>query len=317
MSGGWLAGGQKPGRSQWRHPGRRNGKDKINSTVHQVDGNIQVDRVDTVQAMVLEGVMVSEQMKVLPVITVNSAVLCQKEIDSDKDTKLCSDYWAQECMFTGAAGHGEGQHHHHHADEEQEPQVGPGHVVQDDIGHMEDKPGKNKQQCLSNIFVAGLAVQGDAAGVQGEGGGGGGQHDGDSAEEGGDGLLLQHVHGELQGQGVHQRGGACAARQNGGHRGADGQGVQGEVSGGPVQHDGGGGRGVRDEERGGVHAQVKDGFGGQKLKCSYWRKRLVPDGLVQSRISHFSTMLHKPGVGGEGSTVGRKRKFQVDQETAD
>ena len=91
MSGGWLAGGQKPGRSQWRHPGRRNGKDNINSTVHQVDGNIQVDRVDTVQAM--QGVMVSEQMKVLPVITVNSAVLCQKEIDSDKDNKSCSDYY--------------------------------------------------------------------------------------------------------------------------------------------------------------------------------------------------------------------------------
>ena len=325
MSGGWLAGGQKPGRSQWRHPGRRNGKDNINSTVHQVDGNIQVDRGDTVQgmqAMVLEGVMVSEQMKVLPVITVNSAVLCQKEIDSDKDNKLCSDYWAQECMFTGAAGHGEGLHHHQHADEEQEPQVGPGHVVQDDIGHMEDKPGKDKQQCLSNISVAGLAVQGDAAGVQGEGGGGGGQHDGDSAEEGGDGLLLQHVHGELQGQGIHQRGGVCAARQDGGHGCADGQGVQGEVSGGLVQHDRGGGRGVRDEGRGGVHAQVKDGFGGQKVKRSYWRKRVVPDGLVQSRINHFSAMVPRFG-GGEGvatilpGIMGcRKRKFSVDQETS-
>ena len=58
------------------------------------------------------------------------------------------------------------------ADEEQEPQVGPGPVVQDDIGHMEDKPGKDKQQCLSNISVAGLAVQGDAAGIEGEGFGG-------------------------------------------------------------------------------------------------------------------------------------------------
>ena len=145
MSGGWLAGRQEPGRSQWRKPGRRKGKDNINRIVHQVDGSIQVDIGDAVQdmqAMMLEGVMVSEQMKVLDITTVNSAVVGQKEIDSDKDNKLCSDYWAKECVFTGAAGHGE-RLHHHHADEEQEPQVGPGHVVQDDIGHMEDKPGKD------------------------------------------------------------------------------------------------------------------------------------------------------------------------------
>ena len=161
--------------------------------------------------------------------------------------------------------------------------------------------------------VEGVQVQGEGAGC------GGDQHDGDTSEAGGDGLHLQHVHEELQDQGVHQHERVCAARQDGGHGHADGQGVQGGASGGLVQQDRGGGHGVRDEGRGGVHvhAHVKDGFGGQRVKRSYWRKRLVPDGLVQSRISHFSTMLHKPGVGGEGSTVGRKRKFQVDQETAD
>ena len=42
----------------------------------------------------------------------------------------------------------------------------------------------------------------------------------------------------------------------------------------------------------------------------------MPDGLVQSRLSYFSTMLHN-SVGGEGIVnVCRKRKFEVDQETA-
>ena len=53
---------------------------------------------------------------------------------------------------------------------------------------------------------------------------------------------------------------------------------------------------------------------------------MVPDGLVQSRINHFSAIVSKLGLGGGGNgvvqilassvgcTAGRKRKF-VDQET--
>ena len=64
----------------------------------------------------------------------------------------------------------------------------------------------------------------------------------------------------------------------------------------------------------GVQAKVSDGFGGEVLKRSYWRKMMVPDGLVQRRIDQFSTRVPKLGEGvGEfldsSSLGGRKRKF--------
>ena len=63
----------------------------------------------------------------------------------------------------------------------------------------------------------------------------------------------------------------------------------------------------------GVQAKVSDGFGGEVLKRSYWRKRMVPDGLVQRRIDQFSTRVPKLGEGvgqllDSSSLVGRKRK---------
>ena len=188
---------------------------------------------------------------------------------------------------------------------------------------MKDIPGKDKQQCVSNISVAGIVVQGAAAGEQGEGAGGGGdQPVGNEVGEGG-----LNGHRDLQDQSVHQRVGVCAAKQDGHGQGhTDEQAVHGEAIGGPLQHGGGGAHGRQDERRDGVLTQVKDGFGGQKVKRSYWRKRLVPDGLVQSRINHFSAIVPKLGVGGGGNgvvqtsassvgcTAGRKRKI-VDQET--
>ena len=46
-----------------------------------------------------------------------------------------------------------------------------------------------------------------------------------------------------------------------------------------------------------LYARVKDGFGGEKVKRAYWKKKVIPDGL--SRINQFSTVLPKFG-GGEG-----------------
>ena len=44
---------------------------------------------------------------------------------------------------------------------------------------------------------------------------------------------------------------------------------------------------------------------------SYWKRKVIPDGLVQRRINQFSAMLPEIG-GGEVSTNGRKRKFARD-----
>ena len=69
-----------------------------------------------------------------------------------------------------------------------------------------------------------------------------------------------------------------------------------------------------------IQAQVRDGFGGEVLKRSYWRKKMVPDGLVQRRIEQFSTIVPKLGEG-VGDTLasssvsklgGRKRKFETE-----
>ena len=123
------------------------------------------------QARMLEGIMVSEQKDELPITTVKSAVLCQVVDNSDKDNNMVSDYWAQEGKIAGADGHGEELQqlqHHHHGGEGKEQHAGPGHVVQDDIGHMDDIPGKANQQYHPNFSVAGLVGQGAVAGEQGE-----------------------------------------------------------------------------------------------------------------------------------------------------
>ena len=60
-----------------------------------------------------------------------------------------------------------------------------------------------------------------------------------------------------------------------------------------------------------VLARVKDGFGGEKSKRSYWRKSSgVPDGLVQKRIFEFSKSKCSGGGGISAiSSPGRKRKY--------
>ena len=322
MSGGWLARVLESRRSPWKQPRRRGKPVKhdmvpkdikyLSSNVHLTDENIQVDMVEAVKSMqvrMLEGVMVSEQKNELPVTTVKSAVLCQSDENSDKDFYVF-DYWAQEGMLAGAGGQREdlqGLQHHQHGGEGKEPHEGPGHVVQDDIGHMEDVPGKANQLFETNFSVAWLVGQGAAAGEQGEGAGDA-HCVGHAAEGGGsDGLQqlqLQRVHGHLQEQVVHLH----HAEVEGGQAGA---------ADGPHQRDGGGGHGgVQGGGWGGVQARVKDGFGGGRVKRSYWKRKVIPDGLVQSRIDQFSTVLPKIG-GGEGGrnslehegTNGRKRKF--------
>ena len=61
---------------------------------------------------------------------------------------------------------------------------------------------------------------------------------------------------------------------------------------------------------------MKDGFGGGKVKRTYWKRKVNLDGLVQSRINQFSTLLPKFGGGAVNSlesfdygTSGRKRKL--------
>ena len=139
-------------------------------------------------------------------------------------------------------------------------------------------------------------VQGAAAWQQG-GGGSGDQH-GVQAAGGGGG-------DEPQLQGV------CAARLEDEERHAGARCGLG-------QGDGGGGHGVQVGGGGGVHARVKDGFGGEKVKRAYWKKKVIPDGLVQSRINQFSTVLLQFGGGegagnnlefSDGATTGRRRKY--------
>ena len=142
-------------------------------------------------------------------------------------------------MIAGADGHREElqQLHNHHGGEGQEQHAGPGHAVQDDIGHMEDIPGKANQQYHPNFSVAGLVVQGAAAGQQG-GGVGGDQHCVQAAGGGGG--------DEPQLQGV------CAARLEDEERHAGARCGLG-------QGDGGGGHGVQEGGGGGVHARVRLG----------------------------------------------------------
>jgi hypothetical protein len=135
----------------------------------------------------------------------------------------------------------------------------------------------------------------------------GGSHDEQAVDDspreggGGQGQLLQLRHGldtttggdqeQVQPHGV--RGGGEAAVHD------------------QIRNGGGGGdREVRGGRAGG-HAQVKDGFGGGVLKRAYWKKRLVPDGLVQQRIFEFSTKNKNSGVVGQHLTtsIDRKRKW--------
>jgi hypothetical protein len=60
---------------------------------------------------------------------------------------------------------------------------------------------------------------------------------------------------------------------------------------------------------------ITDGFGGEVLKRSYWRKKTVLDGLVQRRIDQFSAIVPKFGEGefltssSGGNLGGRKRNY--------
>ena len=116
-----------------------------NSYVNQyLDGNIQVDRLNTeqgTQVMMLESSMATKQRNELPATTENIAVLCQTDTSSDKDLTFI-DCWAQEYVVAGGGGQ-QDDLHHHGAGGHLEPLREPGHVVHDGNGHMRDKPGKD------------------------------------------------------------------------------------------------------------------------------------------------------------------------------
>ena len=64
---------------------------------------------------------------------------------------------------------------------------------------------------------------------------------------------------------------------------------------------------------------MKDGFGGEKFKRTYWKRKVIPDGLVQSRNNQLSTVLPKFRVGALNSlesfdfgTSGRKRSWVLE-----
>ena len=161
-----------------------------------------------------------------------------------------------------------------------------------------DKPGKDKTLNHSNFSVSGQAEQDPEAEKQEDGG-----RVDDPCDEGGDDGLPEgqhdaHLHPANQGD-----------QQCGGGQAEHGVGEQGEAQPHGV-HEGGGGGGdqaqqVESREASGgqvalgshVQARVRDGFGGEVLKRSYWRKRMVPDGLVQRRIDQFSSIVPKLGVG--------------------
>ena len=258
------------------------------------------ERLKNKVAMVLEGSMVNKQKNELPVTTENTAVLCQTDINSDKDNINHPGYWAQECVVSGAGDQQDDDLHHHGEGRQLEPCREPGHIVHDVSGHVMDKPGKDNILNHSNFSMSGQAEQGPGAEHQGVGARGGGSLD-DGEEEVPEGQ--QHdPHSHTVDQCGQQLGG-----------GQDKQAVE-EEGGGHVQQLGG-------REGGGVQvctdvqARVRDGFGGEVLKRSYWRKKTVPDGLVQRRIDQFSAIVPKFGEGefltssSGGNLGGRKRKY--------
>jgi hypothetical protein len=62
-----------------------------------------------------------------------------------------------------------------------------------------------------------------------------------------------------------------------------------------------------------VQARVKDPFGEERVWRSYWKRKVIPDELVQRRINQFSAMLLdiRGGEVSNGGAIGRKRKFLV------
>ena len=279
---------RKESRSPWRSPGRRllpsrqgmpvviMDKDNFSSNAnHHLDENILVDRLSNVQedlVRVLKYGTVDRQKELLVDGSAGKAVTHQ-------DFKNVSDYWAKDYLGTGEGVH---QEDPHHLGVLQEPPGEPGHVVQEEFGHMMDKPGKENVLHHSNISVPGQPDQ--ITETEQNGGDGEQQHHGGVQDD-------QQQDQEQGDGGVHHRGVNCALVLHGGAREGELQHhrrerddqlrdqVHGEggVPPGGVQHEG-----VD------VLAKVKDGFGGEKQKRSYWRKiRGVPDGLVQQRIFEF------------------------------
>ena len=154
-------------------------------------------------AMVLEGSMVYKQKYELPVTTENIAVLCQTDVNSDKDKINYSGCWAQESVVSGAGDQqDEDLHQHHHQEEgrQLEPCGEPGHIVHDFSGHVIDNPGKIKTLKDSNLSVSGQAEQGPGARHHVDGARGGGSHDGDEGgpEPEGQQQLDPHAHPQIR-----------------------------------------------------------------------------------------------------------------------
>ena len=268
-SGGWSRWRGPPPGSRSRFPwctGRRRLSDQdnqvgISSIVSRINGDKQdgipveksrnqdvaslQERLKNNVSLVLEGAMGIKQKNELPAITENIAVLCQTDVNSDKDTIILSDYWAQDFVVSGAGGQQDDQHHHEGSGELESSEE-PGHIVHDVSGHVMDKPGKDKTLNHSNFSVSGQVEQGPEAEQQEDGGRAGGPCD-----EGGDDGLPEgqhdaHLHPANQGD-----------QQCGGGQAEHGVGEQGEAQPHGV-HEGGGGGGYQPQQ-----VRSREASGGQ------------------------------------------------------
>ena len=353
MSGGWLKGRRIQVESSGRRKSWKLARRSLlvveapNTSPQKEEGRevdcvcelAQVDKLE-MQVTKLRDSLNRQQQDIADTAE-KKAAICQQDI-SDK-SKSGNGYWAKDFLVSGTASLQDThdvQQLHHQLEELQvheDPLQQPGHMVHEDIGHVKDKPGKDKY--LYNLIVS---VTGKEVATGGQGGHGGGQvgvvhHEGGASDslwdyegvagqagqdaapdledpqEGGD--EVQEGEGGSTGQGWDQ--GPQPQPQSQLHIGKDtapdadqvqGQeqpkGLQGEgepAGGVQVQGGEGGDRDVHDGG-GGVLAQVRSGFGGERMKRAYWRKKLVPDGLVQRRIFEFST---QPNDGRNSGMVGR------------
>ena len=180
-------------------------------------------------------------------------------------------------------------------------------MVHEDIGHVKDIPGKDNLLCNLIVSVTGKEKQA----VTGE----------------------QGVHGGGQCGTAHHEGGASACLWDGGvgneQAGQDAapgrevqvqpQGAQseGKQAGGDQVHVHGGGGGSGREVHGGgggVLARVRSGFGVESMKRAYWKKKLVPDGLVQQRIFEFSPQPKCQNSGVVGQNFGTLTSTLMDRK---
>ena len=303
-------------------------KDKEGRTVPCVNEIVQLDELKVLQiAQVIKpGDSLTRQQQDMLVDNAdtaeNSTAVFQQNISDKSKSEI--GYWAKDVLVAGTAGlqdaHDVHQlhqlhclHHHQLGEHHEDPLPQPGHMVHEDIGHVKDIPGKDNLLCNLIVSVTGKEKQA----VTGEQGVHGGGQCGTAHHEGGASACLWDggVGNEQAGQDAAP--GCC----DGGPVQVQSQGAQseGKQAGGDrdqAQVHGGGGGGGREVHggNGGVLARVRNGFGGETMKRAYWRKKLVPDGLVQQRIFEFSTQPKDQNSGVVGQNFGTSTSTLMDRK---